>query len=69
MGDKVLVADSEELRQLVELGRVCKRRKLRVNVSRSKVMKCMRMVGDMRLNVALKKKLLQEVGSHVAVVG
>ncbi len=39
--DTTLVADSEEkLRQLVEeTGRVCKRRKLKVNESKSKVMR------------------------------
>ena len=40
----VVVADSErKLCQLVtEFGRVCERRKLRVNVCKSKVMKCIR---------------------------
>ncbi len=54
-----LVADSQgRLRQLVEkFGWVCKRRKLRVNESKSKVMKCARMVRDKRMNVALKGKL------------
>ncbi len=53
--DTALVADSEgRLRELVEeFGRACKRRKLRVNESKSKVMKCMRMVDDRRMNVAL----------------
>ena len=51
--DTALVADSEEiLRQLAEeFGRVCKRRKVRVNESKSKVMKCTRMVGGRRMNV------------------
>ncbi|WP_435331133.1 reverse transcriptase domain-containing protein, partial [Klebsiella pneumoniae] len=42
--DIALVADSEEtLRQLVEeFGRVCERRKLKVNVNKSKVMRCTR---------------------------
>ena len=42
--DAVFVADSEEkLHRLVtEFGRVCERRKLRVNVRKSKVMRCMR---------------------------
>ena len=38
--DTVLVADSEELCRLVtEIGRVCERRKMRVNVGKSKVMR------------------------------
>ena len=42
--DTVVVADSErKLCQLVtEFGRVCERRKLRVNVGKSKVMRCTR---------------------------
>ena len=45
--DTVVVADSErKLCQLVtELGRVCERRKLRVNVGKSKVMRCTRKEG------------------------
>jgi len=75
--DTALVADSEErLRHLVEeFGRVCKRRKLRLNESKSKVMKCTRMVDGRRMNVILNGKLLEEVecfkylGSHVVVDG
>ena len=41
--DTSLVADSEKLCRLVsEFGRVCERRKLRVNVGKSKVMRCSR---------------------------
>ena len=42
--DTVVVADSErKLCQLVtEFGRVCERRKLRVNIGKSKVMRCTR---------------------------
>ena len=41
--DTALVADSEKLCRLVsEFGRVCERRKLRVNVGKSKVMRCSR---------------------------
>ncbi len=42
--DTTLVADSEgRFRRLVEeFGRVCKRRKLRVNETKSKVIKCAR---------------------------
>ena len=40
--DTAPVADSEEksCRLVSEFGRVCKRRKLRVNVGKSKVMRC-----------------------------
>ena len=40
--DTALVADSEEklCRLVSEFGRVCERRKLRVNVGKSKVMRC-----------------------------
>ena len=39
--DTALVADSEKLCRLVsEFGRVCERRKLRVNIGKSKVMSC-----------------------------
>ncbi len=54
-GDMALVADSEgRLRQLVEeFGRVCKRRKLKVNESKSKVMEGTRLVDGSRMNVTL----------------
>ena len=39
--DTALVSDSEKLCRLVsEFGRVCERRKLRVNVGKSNVMRC-----------------------------
>ena len=40
--DTALVADSEEklCRLVSEFGRVCERRKLRLNVGKSKVMRC-----------------------------
>ncbi len=61
--DTALVVDSQErLRQLAKiLWRVCERRKLRVNGSRSKVMKHTRMVNDRMMNVALNGKLFEEV--------
>ncbi|MCP4269458.1 MAG: hypothetical protein GY777_28465 [Candidatus Brocadiaceae bacterium] len=63
--DTVLVADSEEkLRRLVtEFGRVCDRRKLRVNVGKSKVMKVVRNVdnADMGMDVSLGEERLEEV--------
>ena len=53
--DIALVADSQEwLRQLAERSwRMCEIRKLRDNVSRSKVMKCIRVVDDRKRNVAM----------------
>ena len=53
--DTVVVADSErKLCQLVtEFGRVCERSKVRVNVSKRKVMRCTRNEDDARLNVVL----------------
>ena len=61
--DTVVVADSEEkLCQLVsEFGRVCKRRKLRVNVGKSKVMRCTRNEESPRLNVMLDGEALEQV--------
>ena len=61
--DTVVVADSErKLCQLVtEFGRVCERRKLRVNVGKSKVMRCTRNVDGARLNVMLNGEALEEV--------
>ncbi len=60
--DMALVADSEgRLRKLVEeFGRVCKRT-LKVNGSKSKVMKCTRLVDGRRMNVALNGEVLKEV--------
>ena len=75
--DTVFVADSEEkLRQWVEeFGRACERRKLRVNVSKSKVMRCTRSEDGARMNVSLNGEVLEEVdqfkylGSVVAANG
>ena len=75
--DTVVVADSEEkLCQLVnEFGRVCKRRKLRVNVGKSKVMRCTNGDDGNRLNVVLDGEVLEEVsqfkylGSVIAADG
>ena len=72
--DTALAADSEEkLRKLVSLfGRVCKRRKLRVNVGMSKVMRCSRYGNLDRMHVILNGEPLEEVdcfkylGSQVA---
>ena len=61
--DTLVMADSErKLCQLVtEFGRVCERRKLRVNVGKSKVMRCTRNEGGARLNVMLNGNALEEV--------
>ena len=55
----VVVADSE--RKLFQLVKVCERRKLRVNVSKSKVMRCTRNEDGARLNVMLNGEALEEV--------
>ena len=55
-----LVADSEEklCRLVSEFGRVCDRRKLRVNVGKSKVTRCSRYGNE---DVILKGEPLEEV--------
>ena len=60
--DTALVADSEEklCRLASEFGRVCERRKLRVNAGRSKVMRCSRYGNGDRMRVILKGKPLEE---------
>ena len=75
--DTTLVADSEEkLYRLVgEFGRVCERRKLKVNVDKSKVMRCSRYGNEHRMHVILNGEPLYEVdcfkylGSQVAADG
>ena len=74
--DTVVVADSErKLCQLVtEFGRVCERRKLRVNVGNSKVMRCTRKENGARLNVMLNSEPLgvdqfKYLGSVIAANG
>ena len=75
--DTVVVADSErKLCQLVtEFGRVCERRKSRVIVGKSKVMRCTRNEDGARLNVMLNGEALEEVdqfkylGSVIAANG
>ena len=61
--DTALVADSEEKlsRPVSEFGRVCERRKLRVNVGMSKVMRCSRYGNEGRMHVILKGEPLEEV--------
>ena len=53
--DTVLVADSEGLQQLVmEFGRVCDKRKLKVNVGKSKVMRCTRSENGGKLSICIE---------------
>ena len=61
--DISLVADSEEkLGRLVsEFFRVCERRKFRVNVGKSKVMRCYRYGNGDRMHVILNGEPLEEV--------
>ena len=72
--DTALVADSKEklCRMVSEFGRVCERRKLKVNVGKSKVMRCSRYGNGDRMHVILNGGPLEEVdcfkylGSQVA---
>ena len=61
--DTTLVADSEEklCRLVSEFGRVCERRKLRVNVGKSKVKKCSRYGNGNQMHVILNGEPLEEV--------
>ena len=58
-----LVADSEEklCRLASEFGRVCNRRKLRVNVGKSKVTRCSRYGNEDRMYVIPNGEPLEEV--------
>ena len=75
--DAALVADSEDklCRLVSEFGRVCERRKLRVDVGKSKVMRCSRYGNGDRMHVILNSEPLEEVdcfkylGSQVAANG
>ena len=60
--DTALVADSEEklCRLVTEFGRVCERRKLRVNINKSKVMSCVRNGNVGGMNVKLNGEMLEE---------
>ncbi|TOF75158.1 hypothetical protein CGJ15_27085, partial [Vibrio parahaemolyticus] len=61
--DSVLLGDSEEkLQRLVdEFGSVCKRRKLKVNTGKSKVMRITKRLGDERLDIRLEGESMEEV--------
>ena len=60
---------------MTEFGRVCERRKLQVNVGKSKVMRCTRNEVGARMNVMLNREALEEVdqfkylGSVIAANG
>ena len=61
--DTAQLADSEEklCRLVSEFGRDCERRKLRVNVGKSKVMRCSRYGNGDRMHVILNGEPLEEV--------
>ena len=61
--DTALMADSEEMlcRLVCEFGRVCERRKLRVNVGKSKVMRCSWYGNRDQMHVKLNSEPLEEV--------
>ena len=75
--DTALVADSEEklCRLVSEFSRVCERRKLRVNVGKSKVTRCSGYGNGDQMHVILNDEPLEEVdclkyrGSQVAADG
>ena len=75
--DTALVADSEEklCRLVNEFGRLSERRKLRVNVGKSIIMRCSRYGNGDRMHVILNGEPLEEVdcfkyqGSQVAADG
>ena len=60
---------------MTEFGRVCERRKLQINVGKSKVMRCTRNLDGARLNIMLNGEALEEVdqfkylGSVIAANG
>ena len=63
--DTALVADLEKklCRLASEFGRVCERRKFKVNVDKSKVMRCSRYGNGGRMHVILNGEPLDEVES------
>ena len=60
--DTALVADSEDklCRLVSEFGRVCETRKLRVNVGKSKAMKCSSYGNRDQMHVILNSEKLEE---------
>ena len=69
--DTALVADSEKLcRQVSEFGRVCERRKSRVNEGKSKVMRCSRYGNGILNSEPLDEEhCFKYLGSQVAADG
>ena len=65
--DTALVADSEDMLQKLvkEFGRLCERRKLKVNVNKSKVLYCSQQVDVGRLNVSLNGDILEEMDHFI----
>ena len=61
--DTALVADSEDklCRLVSEFGRVCERRKLRVNIRKSTVLRCSWYGNRGRMHVSLISQPLEEV--------
>lgn len=68
--DIALMVESENgLQKMVtEFGSVCERRKLRVHVGKSKIMKCLKVQDGGRLNVRLNGELLEEGESFKYVI-
>ena len=62
--DTALVADSEEklCRLVCEFGRVCERKKFRVNVGKSKIMRCSSYGNGVRMHVILNGEPLEQSG-------
>ena len=60
--DAVLLGDSEEkLERLQEFGRVCQRRKLSLNKTKSKIMKIGKNVEENGVNISLNDRRMAEV--------
>ena len=64
--DTVLLGDSEEkLERLVqEFGRVCQRRKLSVNETKSKIMRIGKNVEENEMNISLNDRRMEEVETY-----
>ena len=68
--DTALVVDAEDkLQKLVEeFGRLCERKKLTINMNKSKVMRCSHQIRERRLDVSLTWKMLEKV-KHFKYLG
>ena len=64
--DTVLLGDNEEKleRLLQEFGKVCQRRKLSVNVIKSKIMKIGRNEEESGVNISLNDRRMKEVETY-----